>query len=269
MARHLEDRLTAFIHGEVDRAEARAIEEHLAGCETCREVYAMLQGTDALVAGRAVVEAPDDLWPSIEERLGEPSRGEARRWVGAVALAALLIAALAVGLLIDSSRSRGVPDLEIGAFLAALESAPRQPDSREFGLLPEGFVKIDETAAAEAVGLGSEAGGPAPGSELYVGRALGEEDLGIYQLIYGDDDGAYVVFALPGSVSPDFDGRPLFPCPDLGPACKRVASPNLFVFWHSAPDRQWILVGRDHPEDFYVGVLRSLSSEHRKPSSVP
>jgi hypothetical protein len=115
--RGFRQRLDAYVDGELDPADARVLEDHLAGCPACREVLAKRRGLDhALREG--LLEEPIE--PRFEERslervlkridqepspAWEPSRSAARpsprfrwrwnlRWIAgaAVATAAVLLA---------------------------------------------------------------------------------------------------------------------------------------------------------------------------------
>ena len=84
----------------------------------------------------------------------------------------------------------------------------------------------------------------------------------IYELIYGNDDGPYILFIAPAAIELDFGQRRLGRCPSVSPSCARVASESFAVFWEAGENRQWILVGRDHSEEFYAEVLRFVTA-HR------
>ena len=262
MPNHVDDRLTAFIHDELDETAVRMVERHLDECDACRAELAELQRTDALVAGLATVEAPDDLWPAIERHLDEhdASATPHRWWLGAAA-AALVVLALAAGILVDRSRR---PDagmtLDVTSFLTALEAEPRQDLGREFALLPDGFEKIEPADAARAAGLGDTPDDmPTPDSQLFGGRMREVAGARIYELIYGNDDGPYILFIAPTTIELDFGRRRLGRCPMVSPSCARVASDSFAVFGDSGQEKQWVLIGRDHSDTFYAEVLRFVA----------
>ncbi len=64
------DRLSDYVDGELRRDERLAVDEHLAGCDACRQVLSELQA----VAGRArsLADLPPaaDLWPGIAAEIG-------------------------------------------------------------------------------------------------------------------------------------------------------------------------------------------------------
>jgi anti-sigma factor RsiW len=95
--RELDERLDDWVDGALAAAEARAVEEHLAGCELCRERERQLRRLLAHAAALPrSVAPPRDLWPGIAERI---ERG--RSWSALLASwqpFALAAAALVVGL---------------------------------------------------------------------------------------------------------------------------------------------------------------------------
>lgn len=106
------DRLSDYLDGEVDLAERRQIEAHLAECEACASVLADLESIAEGAAGLGDLPPSRDLWPEIESRIAPrepevvpltPRRDAgARRFsftatqLAAAAVAFLLIGAVAV-----------------------------------------------------------------------------------------------------------------------------------------------------------------------------
>lgn len=125
--RHPEELLAAYVDGSLaDRALADA-EEHLAGCESCREEVRLAEAArerlralpevDVPAAtGRAVVHALDREGATarapggseLGEHAGGRLPGEARRWLAGLAAAAVIVGLIAIALpRLPSSESGG------------------------------------------------------------------------------------------------------------------------------------------------------------------
>lgn len=103
---HLNERLSAYLDGELSGEELAAAEAHLAACGECR---ATLEGLRGVVwQARALDDRPPvkNLWPAIAERLGSPAQADVvpiasrRRLAFSVpqlAAAAVLLMALSAG----------------------------------------------------------------------------------------------------------------------------------------------------------------------------
>ncbi len=95
------DWLSAWVDGDVDDAQRRRIEEHLAGCSGCREEAESFRALSR-EAGRLPREIapPRDLWPDIARRIAAEDRTSgrwrgARTWRGVAAAAVVAVAVLA------------------------------------------------------------------------------------------------------------------------------------------------------------------------------
>ncbi|MEI6149647.1 MAG: zf-HC2 domain-containing protein [bacterium] len=64
--------LGEHLDGSLDADRTREVNEHLAGCATCRRELEELRQTVALVRGLAPVAPPADLLPSVHRRLAQP-----------------------------------------------------------------------------------------------------------------------------------------------------------------------------------------------------
>ena len=64
--------LGEHLDGSLDADRTREVNEHLAGCATCRRELEELRQTVALVRGLAPVAQPADLLPSVHRRLAQP-----------------------------------------------------------------------------------------------------------------------------------------------------------------------------------------------------
>jgi hypothetical protein len=103
-----EEQLVLFYYGE--SAEASGIEQHLAGCETCRAEFRALQLVLNTVDSAPVPERHGDygrdVWQRIEPRLGVRTRPRVFRWwVWAPVAAALILAAFLAGSFWNRSRA--------------------------------------------------------------------------------------------------------------------------------------------------------------------
>lgn len=66
---HGTDRLSAYIDGELDGREQRAVEAHVAGCDECAAVLAELRRVVLSAADLPPLPPERDLWPGIRTRL--------------------------------------------------------------------------------------------------------------------------------------------------------------------------------------------------------
>ena len=118
LAPHPFDALSAYIDGDLDSAEARAVADHLAACAECRAVVADLERLRGEVRDWATDSAlpAADLWPGIAARLARPEPSRA---------AGTPVHAAPVNIAWYRRRfSLGVPELALAAsLLAALGGA--------------------------------------------------------------------------------------------------------------------------------------------------
>jgi anti-sigma factor RsiW len=107
---HLGDALSGYLDDEVGVAERTRIEEHLEGCEACRDDLAGLASARSAVRGLPMLELPPDL---LAGRLGwrRRRRGLWFRPVWAWAVSAAAVFALAAGLLIAPGQADSAFDL--------------------------------------------------------------------------------------------------------------------------------------------------------------
>src|SRR5690606_770393 len=106
------DRLSAYLDGELDEAERRRLEAHLADCDECRPILADLREIVARAAALEATPPARDLWPGIRERLsgvrvlpiaGAVAAAEDRRRRFAFSLPQLAAAAAVVAFLSGGS----------------------------------------------------------------------------------------------------------------------------------------------------------------------
>lgn len=101
--RHVPDELAALIDGQLTAREAERAEGHLRNCARCRAGRDDVKSGIAMMEGLPLMEAPETIWPSIEQALVKegPERAPARvawgpprwGWVWAYAIAAFLACA--------------------------------------------------------------------------------------------------------------------------------------------------------------------------------
>lgn len=100
MTQHIDDYMDEFLDGALDTEARRAVESHLAECETCRttllQAERLMQLAHELPAERAPMR---DLWPDIEQRI-QPAR-TMPAWLKATAAAAVIGIVFASGMLAD------------------------------------------------------------------------------------------------------------------------------------------------------------------------
>jgi predicted anti-sigma-YlaC factor YlaD len=121
--------LSAYLDGELSRAEAAAVQEHLMDCAVCREQYEHLRTTKGLLGQLPLAEPSAEFWSLVREVPGRSSPVRSS-WTGpalfrrpAWALAAVLVAlALAAVPLIKGTADR-LHATEIGVDLYVREHA--------------------------------------------------------------------------------------------------------------------------------------------------
>jgi hypothetical protein len=106
-----EDQLVLFYYGE--SAEAISIENHLAGCESCRSELRSLQLVLNTLDSAPVPERSADygqtIWKKMEPHMVAPRRRTIRQWwIWAPVMAALLLGAFVAGSLWQSGSSPAV-----------------------------------------------------------------------------------------------------------------------------------------------------------------
>lgn len=81
--RHVNAKLSAYLHGQLAHDEARRVAAHLAGCEKCREEYAEITAGAEVAGSLRTASAPDALWTSIQRKLNDapsPTLGQRLTW---------------------------------------------------------------------------------------------------------------------------------------------------------------------------------------------
>lgn len=125
--KHVSGELSAYCHDELAEAESRRVAEHLIGCSRCRREFEEVKLGAKLAEQLPRAAAPASLWAEIEGALDggpspRPSRHEPAgphassffRWPRLAAACALLLAALAAGLVWYSTREpEGVPQIAV------------------------------------------------------------------------------------------------------------------------------------------------------------
>ena len=136
---HPEERLSAYVDGDLTAVERRGVEEHLESCEPCRRIASELEEL-ASRARRLPDRGPDhDLWPGISQEIGRTGGSESflrqrlRLSVPTLAAAALLIAALGSGvtwILVDADAGgTGDPSAPVAV---GTTPGPATPGAGEF-----------------------------------------------------------------------------------------------------------------------------------------
>jgi anti-sigma factor RsiW len=139
MTVHLDDRLSAYLDGELSAGERAAVEAHLADCEACR---AVLDDLKRLVRRASALDdrpPAHDLWPGIAARIQElaaepdviplaPRRRRVSFSVPQLAAAALALMALSGGVATLALRGVGAPT-GVAAGPDSLSVAQATPDT--------------------------------------------------------------------------------------------------------------------------------------------
>jgi anti-sigma factor RsiW len=95
---HLSDEvLSAFVEGDLAATEAGQVAEHVAGCARCREAVTDLRALREGARSLEVLEPSPRVWQAIQERVAHRSRARHWLWLGAPALAAVVVLAFVFG----------------------------------------------------------------------------------------------------------------------------------------------------------------------------
>ena len=97
------DRLSDYLDGALEDSERSELEEHLEGCEACRETLVELRQVVARAGSLVDTPPARDLWPGIAYRIRETEEGERRGKsftfsVPQLAAAAVTLVALSSGI---------------------------------------------------------------------------------------------------------------------------------------------------------------------------
>lgn len=97
-----DDDLILRFYGETAPDEARRIEDHLRACASCRDAWSELEETLKMVDTAIVPEPPESfervMWAKVSQQLPDRRRWTWRQLVPVLSLAALILAAIALGL---------------------------------------------------------------------------------------------------------------------------------------------------------------------------
>lgn len=101
--REVQERLSAWLDGELAPPEGELIAAHLLGCDGCRREVAQLRALDAALA-ELVVPVPPHLAEKVVARLqGQPDQGRRRPWWQSLAM----VASLVLGIVLGGSLAQG------------------------------------------------------------------------------------------------------------------------------------------------------------------
>ncbi|HMZ21294.1 MAG TPA: zf-HC2 domain-containing protein, partial [Blastocatellia bacterium] len=67
--KHIGQKLSAYLHGELSADESRQVAEHLQVCRRCRTEYEDIRFGAQLAAQLVREQAPDSLWEDLEATL--------------------------------------------------------------------------------------------------------------------------------------------------------------------------------------------------------
>lgn len=72
MSEHWTDRLSDYLDGDIAPGEATRLEAHLSGCAACLAALDDLRALQVRTAALEDQPPPNDLWPAILQRIGQP-----------------------------------------------------------------------------------------------------------------------------------------------------------------------------------------------------
>jgi len=101
MGPHIDDRLEAFVAGEVTAEEAGRIRAHCTDCPRCRRALAETRAVWDALGNDASPELPRPLWPLLRARLEKPISPRARLAL-TVSASAAAVAGLILGIYLGS-----------------------------------------------------------------------------------------------------------------------------------------------------------------------
>jgi FecR protein/Putative zinc-finger len=106
-AKHVNEDLSAYCHGELSPHDASGVAEHLMGCPQCRAEFEEIKLGVQLAESLPEMKAPDSLWNDLEalldDQVGEPAHDKSkgfgtRLWRPRFAIAATVILAVGLGI---------------------------------------------------------------------------------------------------------------------------------------------------------------------------
>ncbi|MFC2173150.1 anti-sigma factor family protein [Acidobacteriota bacterium] len=95
---HCEDRLQAYLDGELTKNQTGRIEGHLARCPSCRGVLDELKAVGHTMKSEADPEPLRAMWPAVRERLKRPTPAPRHRAAFAMATSAVAVIGVVLGL---------------------------------------------------------------------------------------------------------------------------------------------------------------------------
>ncbi len=101
------EKILAFLVGELTPAEGEAVSEHCRNCALCRQLLASLSATQEKLATDSPAEPLRPLWPDVHDRL-ERDRISFLRPAFAMKTAVALVFGIALGLLAGSGSDKVV-----------------------------------------------------------------------------------------------------------------------------------------------------------------
>jgi predicted anti-sigma-YlaC factor YlaD len=245
--KHVNKKLSAYLHGELDQEESRRVAEHLMSCRRCRDEYDEIK-FGAQLARRlsddlARAQAPAALWAELEEMIdgagARRRRSRPARMSLRIALAGAAMLALAFGVFWfypraprpawDVTRIEGAPKigskvlgdagkLSVGEWLVTDESSRAKINVGEIGYVqvdPGSRMRLVEAKADEhrlALARGKmQAFIWAPPGKFYVDTPSAVAvDLGCAYTLEVDDDGQGLLNVIAGWVAFEWKGRESF-----------------------------------------------------------
>lgn len=145
-----EERLSAYLDGDLRSEAAGRAAEHLAECEVCRLSLVQIRTIREAAAGMEQLAPPDRMWGHVQERV-RASRARGRRlarlcWLGVPALAATVL----VFVLVGRVRTAGLSANGMAAATSELtQQQAAEETAREYGEYVRGIDRaVDECRVA-------------------------------------------------------------------------------------------------------------------------
>lgn len=118
--KHVIKQLSAYCNGELASDQSQRVREHLLACKRCRKEHDEIKLGVNLAQQLPLATAPAEMWSEIEALLDErprrpvfepkaPKFAFAFSWYGVAAVTAMLLVAVAIGLMLSSRSIRDIP----------------------------------------------------------------------------------------------------------------------------------------------------------------
>jgi len=271
---HVNKKLSAFIHEELDEKTARRVEGHLRKCDRCWAEYKeILHGAE--MAGQVrPLQPPNDLWQAIEKDIKALNSTVSKTafipekvtssWVPKLAGAVAVVLVLVISWWsVDRGILKMSPEVALSNFLEYIENST---ESKAISLAAEvfkDFQSADRQRAFTAAGV-AHVGDKLPleGVPLTAQLVQSIDHKDVAQLVYANEECAFSVFIAPASVAFSFGDRQINDWQVEEIPCRKVESSNTSTFWFGAGGFHCVLVSQLKDEGKNAAIIRYFVTAH-------